>query len=91
MSQRPQAHADTPFQKIYFDLIQMTYGYNQDRWIAHILCDYTRINYVYTMWQKTGSLTVIKDFVAFAQHQYNWHVQAIRLDGETSLGTEFTT
>lgn len=33
---------------------------------------------------------MIQNFVAFARRRYNRHVQVIRMDGETSLGSEFT-
>lgn len=67
----------------------MTRGYNRDRWIAHFLCDCTRMNYVYTLTQKSSSLVTVRNFVALILRRYSQNVQVIRLDGETSLSTNF--
>jgi len=69
----------------------MVPGYNSDRWIAYFLCDHTQINYVYTLLQKSSSLIVVQDFIAFILHQYSQDVQVICLDGETLLSSNLNT
>jgi len=89
VSQQPAPRSETPYERICFDLIQMTRGYNGDQWIAHFLCDCTRMNHVYTQSRKSLTLQTIKEFTAFVRRQYGQAVQIIHLDGETSLGNDF--
>ncbi len=67
----------------------MSKAYNRDRWIAHVLCDYTCMNHIYTMPSKSLSFNTLKDFTAFVLCRYNCTVRIIRLDGEKSLGNAF--
>src|SRR6266480_6278611 len=49
------------------------------------------MNYIYTLLQKSSSLTVVQDFIAFILHQYSQDVQVIHLDGETLLSSNLNT
>jgi len=47
------------------------------------------MNYVYTIAQKSTTLTIMKNFLAMVLRQYDRDVKIVRLDGETSLGLAF--
>ena len=67
----------------------MIEAYNGDWWIAHFLCDFTRMNHVYTMATKSLTVRTIQDFVALVHRRFDCTVRIIRVDGETSLGNAF--
>lgn len=48
------------------------------------------MNHVYTMALKSQSPDVVKSFEAYIQIQFGCAVQIFRVDGETSLGGDFT-
>jgi GAG-pre-integrase domain len=53
ISRRPASRVKKPFEKVHFDLIQMTEGFNGDKWILHFLDDKTKMNFVYTLSDRT--------------------------------------
>ncbi|KAK9365287.1 hypothetical protein V1509DRAFT_642803 [Lipomyces kononenkoae] len=44
----------------------MTIEFNGDRWIAHFLCDVTRMSHLYNLPTKALSVQTIQGFTAFA-------------------------
>jgi hypothetical protein len=93
ISRRPAPRAEKPFEKVHFDLIQMTEGFNGDRWILHFLDDRTRMNFVYTLPDRTQSsvLTTIRQFVALVERQFDYKIKTFKTDNESALGKESTT
>jgi hypothetical protein len=49
ISRRSAPQAKEPFERVHFDLIHMTEGFNSDRYILYFLDDKTRMNFVYTL------------------------------------------
>jgi hypothetical protein len=89
ISRRPSPRGERPYERICWDLIQMTKAYNGDKWVSHMVCDRTAMNHVYTQSSKTQSLTTIQRFIRYVYRRYGCVVRIIRLDGETSLLTAF--
>ena len=44
ISRRLARRANAPFERIHWDLIEMEEGYNEDRYVSHLLDDRTRMN-----------------------------------------------
>jgi transposase InsO family protein len=62
---------------------------NNDEYVIHFLDDCTRMNFVYTLNEKKGSLATVQNFCAMTERQYNLPVKTFKLDGETSLLSKF--
>jgi len=82
--------AKGPFERISWDLIPMEIGYNGDQYVSHFKCTYTGFNHVYTQSNKKVTLQVIEQYLKWITTQHKATVKFIRLDGETSLGQDFT-
>jgi transposase InsO family protein len=93
ISRRPASRAKEPFEKVHFDLIQMTEGFNGDKWILHFLDDKTRMNFVYTLPDRTQNsvLTTVRQFVAFIERQFDYKIKTFKTDNESALGKESST
>ena len=85
VSRRPAERATEPFERVYFDLIQMTRAYNGDEWAMHFLCDKVRAHFGYTFPSKTDARETVKDFKAFVKRQYDKEILIWHTDGEKSL------
>jgi transposase InsO family protein len=85
ISRRPSQRASRPFEKVHFDLIQMTPAFNGDKWALHFLCDKTRAYFGYTLKTKSDAREAVKDFAAFIKRQYGYDILAWHTDNEKSL------
>jgi hypothetical protein len=91
ISRRTTPRALIPFEKVHFDLIQMSEGYNRDEWILHFLDDATRMNFVYTLPVKPLLPDSVQEFTTWVRRHYRYEVKTFRTDNETSLRKRFTT
>jgi hypothetical protein len=55
ISRRPTPDATKPYERICWDLIPMTFGYNNVRYLSYLVCDKILMNHVYTQRFKTES------------------------------------
>ena len=78
-----------PFDRTTWDMIEMTTGYNGDRYISHFQCRQFLFNLVYTHRHKSDAPHIFKKAINTIENQYNGKVRYVRLDGETSLGNTF--
>ena len=91
ISRRPAPRATTPFDRIHLDLIQMTEGFNGDKWILHFLDDATRMNFVYTLPTKSLLTDTIQQFAAFIRRRFGYEIKVFHTDNERTLGDRFNT
>jgi hypothetical protein len=91
ISRRTTPQALISFKKVHFDLIQMSEGYNKDKWILYFLDDATRINFVYILSVKSLLLDSVEEFTAFIRRYYGCEVKTFRTDNDTFLGKRFIT
>ncbi|OXV09936.1 hypothetical protein Egran_02301 [Elaphomyces granulatus] len=89
ISRRPTTPATEFMERVHFDLIQMTPGYNGDNWGLHFLEESTRMNYMYTYPSKADTVKTIKAFYAFVETQYNTKIRIFKRDGERTLGKAY--
>jgi hypothetical protein len=47
VSRRPHTREETPFARVYYDLIQMRKAYNGDQWITHMLDETSYTQYTH--------------------------------------------
>jgi hypothetical protein len=76
---------------LLLDLIQMTEGFNGDKWVLHFLDDATRLNFVYTLSRKSFLTDTILRFTAFIRRRFNYRVRIFHTDNEPALGEKFDT
>ena len=91
VSRRPHAREETPFTRVYYDLIQMPIAYNGDQWITHLLDEATYTQYAYTHKNKNDTLSCLEHFRKYIKHRYGRDLVIVHLDGERTLGTDFDT
>jgi transposase InsO family protein len=91
VSRRATPRATTPFERVHFDLIQMTEGFNGDKWILHFLDDATRMNFIYTLSRKSLLTDTILYFTAYIRRRFNYEVKILHTDNERALGETFKT
>src|SRR5271155_1772401 len=91
ISRRSSPQAEAPFDRVHWDMIHFSEGFNGDRYASHFLEDKTRMNWVYTHSQKTEPilLDIFQEFEAFVRRQYNQKIKIFRINGEISLGKRF--
>jgi hypothetical protein len=70
-------------------MIEMTTGFNGDRYISHFQCRQYLFNLVYTHRKKSDALQLFNKAINIIKNQYNGKVRYIQLDSETSLGDTF--
>ena len=85
VSRRATPRGTYPYERVCWDLIQMSKAYNGDKWISHMRCDRTCMNHVYTQRTKKQSLPTMQRFVKWVYRRYGCEVKIIRLDGEMSM------
>jgi hypothetical protein len=68
----------------------MSEGFNGDRYILHFLDDKTKMNFVYTLSDRTEDsvLTTVRQFVVFIERQFGYQIKAFKTDNESALGNE---
>jgi WD40 repeat protein len=86
ISRRPASRATTPFERVHLDLIQITEGFNGDKWILHFLENATRMNFVYTFSTKSLLTAVIQQFTAFIRRRFCFEIKIFHSDNERTLG-----
>jgi GAG-pre-integrase domain/Subtilase family len=91
VSRRPVPRADTPFERVHLDLIQMTEGFNGDKWVLHFLEDIMRLNFVYTLATKSLLTSTIQQFTAFVHRRFGFEIKIFHSDNERTLGKKFDT
>jgi len=89
ISCRTPPRATKPFERVYFDLIQIEEGYNGDKWVLHFLDDFSKLNFVYILQSKWQITDIVQDFSTLIQNQYGQSVKIYRTDGERSLEHKF--
>jgi hypothetical protein len=80
---------NVPFDRTTWDMIEMGKGYNGDRYVSHFQCRQYLFNLVYTHSRKSDALQFFEKAINTIENQYKGKVRYIRLDGETSLASEF--
>jgi len=91
ISRRPMPRAVNPFERIHLDLIQMTEGYNGDKWVLHFLKDNMRLNFVYTLATKSLLTSTIQQFTAFVHRRFGFEINIFHSDNKRTLGKKFDT
>jgi transposase InsO family protein len=93
ISRRPSPLAEEPFDRVHWDMMYFSEGFNGDWYASHFLDDKTRMNWVYTHSEKTQAelLGVFQEFEAFVKRQFNRKIKIFRVDGEPGLGKLFDT
>ena len=91
ISRKPSPRATIPFDRVHWDIIHFSEGFNGHRYASHFLDDKTRMNWVYTHSAKSQTvlLQIFHEFDAFVKRQFNRKIKIFRIDGETALGKLF--
>jgi IS30 family transposase len=89
ISRRPVLRATKPFERVHFDLIQMTTAYNGDNWILHLLDDATRMNFIYSFPEKSDVVDCVIAFSNMVKTQFNAIIKIFKFDNEQTLGNRF--
>jgi hypothetical protein len=89
ISRRPLTRAENPFEKVHFDLIQLSEGYNKDCWANHFLCDATRFHILTTFAGKHEATRSVKAVLDWIKTQFDCEVKILQFDGERALGNRF--
>jgi transposase InsO family protein len=91
ISRRPSPQAEESFDRVHWDMIHFSEGFNGDRYASYFLDDKTRMNWVYTHSEKTQQvlLDIFEEFTAYIERQFSKKIKIFRIDGETSLGKRF--
>jgi hypothetical protein len=89
ISRRATRRADSPFERVHWDLISMKEGYNGDKYVSHFLDDRTRMSFVYTMPRKSMAFSNILQFVAYVERRWDRKVKILHMDHERALGNKF--
>jgi hypothetical protein len=79
-----------PFEYISWDLIQMDTAYNGDQYISHYCCRKFGFHMVYTLKTKSEASRNFEEALRKMETLFGAVTKHIRLDGETSLGHEFS-
>ena len=69
-----------PFERVYFDLIDMEHGTNGERCITHFYDEATRMHIVYTYTIKSDCINAVKTFVNWAKTTHGKTVQILKSD-----------
>lgn len=85
ISRTPQERAITLFERVHFDIIYLTNTPNQEKYIMYFLDDYTRMHYVYVLYNKAQIFPILRKFVAYIKKQYNFEIRILYFDRETGL------
>ncbi len=72
-----------------FDLISMIEIYNDDKWVNHLVCYHTHMNFVWTYSRKNDALSVIKKFVKMTIIRFDQIVRFIRIDDKQTLSIKY--
>jgi hypothetical protein len=91
ISKRATPRATTLFERVHLDLIQMTEGFNGDKWVLYFLDDATRMNFVYILSRKFFLTNTILYFAAFIRRRFKYKVKTFHTDNEPALGEKFDT
>jgi hypothetical protein len=78
-----------PFDRTTWDMVELSTGYNGDRYMSHFQCRQYLFNLVYTHRQKSDALQFFEKAINTIETHYHGKIRYIRLDGETSLGNAF--
>ena len=81
--------SETPFYRVSFDLMQFDTAMNGDQWCFHLACLATNFNLAYTHRYKSDARNILQQAFALIKTRYNGTVVFLRVDGETSLNTDF--
>src|SRR4051812_35799202 len=87
---RTPVRAIHPFQRVYFDLIQLLEALNGDCSLLHFLDDSIKFQFVCTLREKSQAVDAIEDFTEFVFNQYGYKIQIFYTDGERSLENHFS-
>ncbi|KAJ6114763.1 hypothetical protein N7486_000541 [Penicillium sp. IBT 16267x] len=71
--------------RVYFDLIQMTMGYNQHCWITHFYVEGIRFHWTMTHVSKNGCQDAIRSFIAFAIKWLQLPIRVWHSDNEKTV------
>lgn len=86
-----QEHPSTrPFQRVSFDLIPMTSGYNGHNYLSHFSCDFCDFIFNFNHKRKRECVQCFIYVVNIIKTQWKQDVQFSHTDGETSFGKEGT-
>jgi hypothetical protein len=88
ISRRPAPRATTPFNRVHLNLIQMTEGFNGDKWFLHFLDDTTRMNFVHTFPTKSFLTVTIQQFT---RRIFGFEIKIFHSDNERTFGKRFDT
>jgi hypothetical protein len=91
VSKRATPRTTTPFKRVHLDLIQMTEGFNKDKWVLHFLDDATRMNFIYTLFRKSFLTDTILNFAAFIRRRFKYKVKTFHTDNKPALKEKFDT
>jgi hypothetical protein len=89
VSRRPHTREETPFTRVYYDLIQMRKAYNGDQWITHMLDEASYTQYAYTHRNKNDTLPCLDHLKKYIKNRYKCDLIIVHLDGERTLGSDF--
>lgn len=85
ISRRPIGKHYGRYGRVYFDLIQMTMGYNQHCWVTHFYVEGIHFHWTMTHVNKNGCQEAIKSFVAFAMKWLQLPIKVWHSDNEKSV------
>lgn len=74
------------FGRVHFDLVQISEGYNGDRWMTHFYVEGIRLHAVYTHRRKNGVQKAVRAFTAMARNVWGLPIKAYRYDNERAAG-----
>jgi hypothetical protein len=78
-----------PFDRTTWDMVGFSEGYNGDRYMSHFQCRQYKFNLVFTHPRKSDALGIFQDAFKYVETQYQGKIRYVRLDGETSLQSNF--
>jgi len=94
ISRRPPEHPATePFERVHFDIVEQSEGYNNHNYMHHLFDEYTKLHFVETTVHNHhgASLDLVKGWYHTIRDTYKYRIKIIRLDNERSLQTQFET
>lgn len=89
ISRRPRIRSTEAFERVHFDLIQMTQSFDGFTYILHFLCDYTAYHFAYILASKSQTTDTIYRFITYIDRQFRKKIRYLHSDQESSLGNEF--
>ena len=75
----------SPFHTLFWDAITMEEAFNGDRYVSHFYCPDSKFNFTFTCRAKTEFKYTLRTTLQLIKKQWDYEVQILRLDGETSL------